>query len=107
MRRIDLEHITGHQPVEQHAEGRQVLLDNGRREPALQLLDEGRDVERLHLSELVQAARLAPGRETPGGVEVGLAGVIIVDLRGEEFEEAPGGFRGRREEPDLSYGVSG
>jgi hypothetical protein len=39
---------------------RQVLFDRGRGELALQLLDEGGDVERLDLRELVEVVGLAP-----------------------------------------------
>ena len=60
--RVHVEDVAGHQPVEQHAQRRQVLLDRGRRELALQLLDERGDVERLHVGELVDAVLLAPLR---------------------------------------------
>ena len=45
---IDIEDMAGDQPVKQHAQGGQVLLHRGRREFALQLLDEGSDVDRLY-----------------------------------------------------------
>lgn len=65
-----------------------MLFDRGRGELALQLLDEGRDVEGLHLRELVQAVRLAPLRKPPRGVQVGFARVVVIDLGGEEFQLA-------------------
>ena len=47
-------------------------------------------MKRLHRGQFVQAARIAPDRETPRGVEIGPAGVIVVDLRGEELiDETP------------------
>jgi hypothetical protein len=61
-----------------------VLFDRGRREPALQLLDEGGDVERLNLRQLVEAVGIAPAGEAARGVEVGFARVVVVDLRGEK-----------------------
>ena len=76
----------------------QMLLHRRRRELPLQLLDERRDVERPHVGELVQALRLAPGREAARGVQVRLAGVVVVDLRGEEFDEALRRLRRRREQ---------
>ena len=41
---------------------------------------------------------LAPGRKAAGGVEVGAAGVGVVDLSGEKLQHAPGGLGSRREE---------
>ena len=38
--RVRLKDVAGHQPVEQHPQRRQVLLDRRRREAALQILDE-------------------------------------------------------------------
>jgi len=43
--------------------------------------------------------RLVPLREAAGGIEVRLARVVVLDLSGEEFEYALGGFRRRREKP--------
>ena len=72
----------GDQPVEQDAERRQVLLDGGRGQLALQVLNESGDVDRLHLGEPADAVILTPGRKAAGGIEVGPAGVGVVDLRG-------------------------
>jgi len=58
----------------------------------LQVLDEGGDVEGLHVGELADAAGVAPFRGTAGGVEVRFARVVVVDLGGEEFQNAPGGL---------------
>ena len=96
--RIHLKHMAEHQPVEQHAERGQVLLDCGRRELALELLDECGHVEGLDGGEFPDAAPLALCREAARGIHVRLARVVVVDLGGEEFEDALGGFCRRREE---------
>jgi hypothetical protein len=59
--------------------------------------DEGGDVEGLHVGELADAVAVAPFRKPARGVQVRLAGVVVVDLGGEEFEDAPGGLGCRRE----------
>ena len=41
---------------------------------------------------------LAPGGKAPGRVQIGFAGVVVVDLRGEELQHAPCRFRRRREQ---------
>ena len=60
VRRVGVDDLASHQPIEQHADGGQVLLHRRRGELPLQVFDEGRDMECLHLVELVQAA----GRRT-------------------------------------------
>jgi hypothetical protein len=73
-----------------------VLFRGRRRDFALQLPQERGDVDGLHVSELVNALPFAPGRKPPGRVEVGIARMVIVDLRRKEFHDAPGGlWRGR------------
>ncbi len=64
----------------------------------LQVLDEVGDVEGLHVGEPGDAVGVAPSRETAGGVQICLAGVVVVDLGGEEFQDAPGGVRRRLEQ---------
>jgi hypothetical protein len=44
------------------------------------------------VGELADAVLVAPGGKAPGGVQVRLARVVVVDLGGEEFEDAPGGL---------------
>ena len=55
---------------------------------ALQILHEGRDVEGLYVGELVQAVQLAPLGKAARRIQVGFPGVVVVVLRGEEFEHA-------------------
>jgi hypothetical protein len=60
--------------VEQHAERGQVFLDRGRGEVTLHVLDEGGDMEGLHIGQLGDAAPLSPDREAARGIHVRLAG---------------------------------
>ena len=95
--RVQRQDLAGDQPVKQDAQRRQVLLDGGRGELALQVLNESGDVDRLHLGEPADLVFLTPGREAAGGVEVGAAGVGVVDLGGEKLQHALGSLGGRRE----------
>ena len=58
--RVHVENVARHQPVEQHPERRQVLLDGRRGELALQVLDEGGDVEGLDVGQTSDAVGVAP-----------------------------------------------
>lgn len=55
-------------------------------------------MERLDLRELVEAVGLAPLGKAARGVQIRFARVVVVDLRGKEFQGAAGGLRGRGEE---------
>ena len=47
------------------------------------------DVHRFDVGDLIDVgARFAPGEEARAGVEIGGAGVRVLDRDGEEFEEA-------------------
>ena len=89
--------MAGDQPVKQNAKRRQVLLDGSRGQLALQVLNESSNVDRLHLGELPDLVFLTPGRKAAGGIEVGAAGVGVVDLSGKELQHAPGSLGGRHE----------
>jgi hypothetical protein len=85
------DNLPGHQPVEQHAQCRQELLDRRRRKFALQILDEHSDMERFHVDQFADAVRIAPFGGAADGVKVGSPRVIIVDLGEEERDEPFGG----------------
>ncbi len=53
--------LAGDEPVEQHADGSEVLLDRRFLEVLAERLDVGRDVQRLDVGELAQLVVLAPG----------------------------------------------
>jgi hypothetical protein len=77
--------MSGHKPVEEHADRRQVLLDGGRRELVLQIVNESRDMERLDLRELVKVFGSAPVGKAAGRVNVGSSRMSVVDLRREKL----------------------
>jgi hypothetical protein len=91
MGRVDFENLAGDEPVEEHSKGGQVLLHRGRGHLALQVLDEGGDVKGLDAGQLGQAVGVAPVGKAAGRIQIASAGVVVVDLCGEEFQEAPGG----------------
>ena len=63
MRRVGREHLADDQPVEQHADGGEVLLDRRLGGGFLQRLDIGGDVQRLDVGELGDAVLFEPGEE--------------------------------------------
>ena len=85
------------EPVEEHPQRGQVLLDARRRERSGELLDVGRDHHGLDLVER-DAAAFAPRGETADRGEVGEAGVGVSDVGGEELPEAALGVGGGGEE---------
>jgi hypothetical protein len=66
-------------------------------------------MERLHRREFLDAFAGAPGSEAPGGVHIGPAGMIVVDLSCEKLQDALRGFRRGREERNAAgaQGASG
>jgi hypothetical protein len=85
-----------------------VLLHRGRRHVPLQVLDEGSDMKGLDAGQFGQAVGLAPGGKTAGDMKIGFADAVVVDLRGEEFEKAPGGFGVRGKQAGwLEFGSGG
>jgi hypothetical protein len=98
MGRIDVDDMPGDEPVQQHAERSQVLLDGRRRHLGLQVLNESGNMERLDAGKLVEVSLSAPGGESSGGVHIGPACVIVVDLAGEKFQDALCGLWCGREE---------
>ena len=61
--RVGGDDLAGDQPVEQHADGGQVLLDRRLLEILAERLDVGGDVQRLDVGELADLVVLAPGEE--------------------------------------------
>ena len=85
------------EPVEEHSERREVLLDARRRECPGELLDVGRDHHGLDLVER-EASALAPLGEAPDRRKVREARVGVSDVGGEELPEAALGALGGGEE---------
>jgi len=101
MRGVDRHDLAGDQPVEEHANGGQLLLDGGLGVRLPQLLDIGGDRHGSDVLQGVNAASLAPVQEGEGVAVIGPAGVRIADLGGEILDEAgdgvfPGGGQDRR-----------
>jgi len=72
VRRIGGDDLAGYQPIEQHADGRQVLLDRRLLEIPAKGLDIGRHMQRLDVGELPEPVALAPGEETADRMQVGM-----------------------------------
>jgi hypothetical protein len=98
MRRGGVGNAAGDQAIQQHADGGQVQLHRRRGELSLQIFDEGGDMGCLHLIELLEAVVRAPVGKAPRRVEIRLASVLVVDLRGEELQHTLSGLRRRRVE---------
>lgn len=88
MRRVGREHLAGDQPVEEHADRGEVLLDGRPRARLAGFLHPSGDMHGLHVSEVVEAVAPAPGRELARGLKVGAAGMVVGDVGGEELPEA-------------------
>ena len=95
--RVEGHDLADNQPIEQHADGRQVLLDGRRRVGLRQLLDVGGHQHRLNPVQR-QAPDLAPVGEPVDGRQVGHARVRVTDVGGEEFPEPGFGFIGAGEQ---------
>ena len=105
-RGVEGQDLADDEPVEEHPERREVLLDARRRERGRELLDVGRDDHRLDLAE-GEASALAPLGEPAHGREVREAGVPVPDVGGEELPEAPLRVLGGSEERQRRSMASG
>ena len=84
------------------------MFHRGSRDFALQVFDERGDMKGLDAGQFGQAVGLAPGGETAGGMEIGFASAVVIDLGGEEFKKAPGGFGVRGKQAGwLEFGSGG
>src|SRR5713101_4039865 len=92
MRRVNRNHLAGHQPVEQHADAREMLLDGRSRHALAELLYISGDMNRRDFIEPADALLLAPLEERTGSTAVSCARVQVTDIDGEEFEEAEPGL---------------
>ena len=89
MGRVGRDDLSGDQPVEQHADGGQVLLDR-------RLLEIFRPAPRYRRRRAAARCRRAgrcwwcshQAKNRPDRMQVGHAGVLVADGGGEEFQEA-------------------
>ena len=87
--RVGRQDLTDDQPVEQHAQGGELLLDGRHGVVPAEPLHPGGDVYRLDLAEPGDAA-LAHEAEKPAyRPRIGISRIGVGNLRGEEFEEPP------------------
>jgi hypothetical protein len=89
MRRIHGHHLSGDQPVEEHAHRGEVLLDARLGVRLLKLLDVGRDDGRADVRKITDTVLSAPTEEIGNGASVGSARVRVPDVRRDELVEAP------------------
>jgi hypothetical protein len=104
MRRICFHDMTDDQPVKQHAQRRQMLLDCRLGELLQQYLDISLDVQRLHLGQLAQSSVLAPVRKPAWGLLISPPRVFVGDIRGEEIIESFRRFCMPQEQHRLRFG---
>ena len=83
---VDFQVATRNQPIEAHANGRQMLLDGRRRVLPHELFDIKRDSHRVNFGQ-PKASRLTPRQETPDRIGVGDSRVAIANGGSEEFNE--------------------
>jgi hypothetical protein len=102
--RINREHLADHQPVEQHAHGRQPLLDARWRKLSSKTLDPGGDVDGLDV-EQAEADLVAPVAKLSDRPVVSATRVRVADVDGEEFDEAAAGMRTARRDQRRDGGV--
>ena len=96
--RVGGDDLAHHKPVEEHADRGQLEFNRRSRQAALQLLDIGGDMEWCDVAEMGDADGVRPSGEAADGGGVGLAGVRVPDVCGEELEDALGGGRVGREQ---------
>ena len=92
MGRIGRDDLARDQPVEQHADGGEVLLDRRLLKILAHSLDIGGDMQWLDIGNLADLVMVAPGEEPSCGPVIGHAGIFVADGGGEEFEETADGL---------------
>jgi len=83
--RIHGEDLGHHHPIEQHPQRGQPLLDRGLGMLPQLVLDEGGNVDRLDLGDILDAMHSTECGELPNRFHVGAAGVLVADVGAEEI----------------------
>jgi hypothetical protein len=78
---VDRHDLTRHQPVEQVADGRELLFDGGGGAGPRLPLDPGRHMQGLHGADRHHAGRRAPVEKDPDGMDIGAPSVGVADRR--------------------------
>ena len=89
--RIAANHLANNQPIIEHPDRRQVLLDAWRRACLTEILDVAGDMHRLDGIKTPQPSLLAPAEEFRHRPGIGSPGIGIADIGGEELDKADGG----------------
>src|SRR4051794_34884457 len=89
MRRVGRDHLAGDQPVEQHADGGEVLLYRRLRHRLLQALDVGRDMHRFDIDDVADLMLIAPVEKLRDGSCIGQPSVAVADRGREKLDEVP------------------
>jgi hypothetical protein len=90
------DNLTHDQPVKEHSDGRQMLLDRRVRHTFPQQFDVGGHVERLYIDDLREVLRLTPRRKVQNRMQIGPPGVGIADIGSKVLDEALGRLARRR-----------
>jgi hypothetical protein len=90
---IHVDDVTDYQPVKQHPQRGQVLLDGRLGKLLQELLDEGGDVDRPNSRKIVYPVVFTPFREPARRIIVCAPGVSVANVSGEELPEALRGLR--------------
>jgi hypothetical protein len=85
--RIHWHYLARDQPIEEHSNRGEVLLDGGR--CAQMILNVGGDVNRTNGFKRKQCPSFAPCKKLGDGFRICGARVAVPDIRGEEFNEPP------------------
>jgi hypothetical protein len=96
MRRVNRTHPASHEPVEQHADAGEMLLDGRRRHAPAELLYISGDIDRRDFIEPTDPLLLAPVEKFTGGAAISRTRVRVADVDCEEIEEAELGLLPRR-----------
>ena len=78
-----------------------MLFHRWRRKLSLQVFDESGDVGGVDVCDLADAVLVAPFRKVARGVEIRLARMVVVDLRGEKLQRPPSSLPRRGEDRNL------
>jgi hypothetical protein len=87
VRRIHFDGLADDEPVKEHANSGQVLLDRRLGKALAKALHVARDMHRLHARQIVHAVLGAKFREPAGSIEVSPPCMFVLDICGEEIEE--------------------
>ena len=85
VRRVRRHHLPDDEPVEQHSDAGQMLLDRGGRTLALQQLDIGGDMHRLHAPERANPLPFALVEKIGRGPRISRPRVLVADIDCEVF----------------------